>query len=96
MNSDYKEFQPHQYADFPALERRAAELDLHAVLSDEAYGKLVENAGRICLGEDFLKRETLVYLELPKDHPARRFDLPEFIEERMLDQMSGEYPRSTF
>jgi hypothetical protein len=96
MAFDYKEFQPHQYKDFADLDRRAAEvIDLRAVLSDEAYGELAENAGRICLDDIFLRRETLVYLELPDDHPARRYELADYIEERMTDQMIGEYPKST-
>ena len=95
MDSDYREFQPHQYADFEALNKRASELNLRAVLSDEAFVALSAQAGRICLQEDFLRRETLVYLELPEADPVRaKFDLPEYLEERMTDVMYGAYPRT--
>lgn len=91
----YKPFQPHQYENFKVLDERAKAVELRAVLSDEEYGVLAIQAGRISLGDDFLRREALVYLELPEGHLARRFKLLDFIEERMLDQMTGEYPRST-
>jgi hypothetical protein len=94
MAEGYKEFEPHQYADHADLDRRAREIDLRAVVSDEDYATLIANAGRICLGEDFLRQEALVYMELPEDHRARRFTLPEYIEERMCDKMYGEFPRS--